>query len=1395
MFKDDISQIGLKEGEKKNIAIDIGTITKSLGRYYLQAMLLNSYNQMVGYSIKPIVISTSTLSLFLNTDRDLYKPKEPIEITGIISNRGDVPENNLEISLLKDDIPISTKTISIGANATYLFKETIFSTMPFFLKLRAKDMEVVKKVKVEKPNIEVKVDPSNIWTSTNTQGINVSISNNGYREASLSYRLMTDDIGMRELFSGTTTIKAISSANFNFKFNVFDSGGIYFILTGDVDGTYTGYISRSGIVSKIEAKMEEINVSTKTFTCWITFKNKGPFRENVDWRLEDSYNRLFGSGTIAILPYSTQTQELKVPHSFSISTIVEHDKIQSVYLKTSWANTSIVSFSYFKGLGNVWKGIEGYPTLAGRGTQTFTFPVINPTIEEINVNYKIKIGSNFIEKDVTIPPFGSKTISVDFNIIDDTEIKSTISIPSIPMVMVKPHELSTPWIIEFGEKVDVSINPEMIYPKGFIEIPFVLENRGKLDSNFDLGFFLKRNGTKGLKNSSWCKSFRIEIKGDKKSKIQAQDYKINGDSLSIFNPFLVQAGSKTSGSLVFEVELGEYSLSYEYFRGQGTKTFKVAEYNVARINDLIIDKEKRKIDVFLENIGKGTFSASLKVSLSFFGTETDISLQEGETKTMSFLFPAPSYSGTHTLKVELLFLGALLSKKEIPIAFEERVEIEKINGFLGNWNGMIHASAGDYGTITFRIRNKGDIGQMVKLGFSFLDIVDAQSSLWIKEKEFADVSFSFQIPEDLEGGIYNGYVSLRGKKEVLNIEVGGIEIRNVSANFDKKFYLMGETATLTLSFFTINWWMTTLTVKIRYSGYEDEISFSPSWEGNQIPFSFPVSSFDEKLFYGIYSGKGKAIYLNSMYIREKKEGMSFSFDKDCYNPKDLVKIEIEKEEGVAGTLSWNSMDNYDTQFFSSGVSWKMVEFYIPSILLSGTYYFDYEFNMETQTISGSLPFDVSGIDVKPLRLKLNKEKYKKNDTILGSLTLEANSDIPSILKGWIEDPFGNYTKIFEKDEPLVYGENEITLFSSFTTTYSGMHKLVYGLYLKNLKLKTKNLKLKTKKLGILESNGEELITYGYSSFDVEEETPQTKPLHHIRIELQDTITTHLPFSLCIFLEDKNGSPTSLPSPEIITISLLGTLAINENSTYTMGSFTLYQSPNFGIATITTSLGTYTASKTIFILINHLFGGTITYKNISLYLGTYTEDFYLKIEELNNAPELSLLSGNIGLCYSIEAYGTQSRLLGPFSMFISFSYQKDRLGSITEQSLRLFEFEQGRWVEIESFVNPSSNVIYGTLTHLSLIALAGCIPKESLDNVIVFPNPAHPYKGERKIYFSNLPKGSTIKVFNITGELITRLEEENKKAYWNIRDIASGVYIYLIQDPQGNTRRGKIGVVK
>ncbi|MFH1259627.1 MAG: fibronectin type III domain-containing protein [Elusimicrobiota bacterium] len=89
-----------------------------------------------------------------------------------------------------------------------------------------------------------------------------------------------------------------------------------------------------------------------------------------------------------------------------------------------------------------------------------------------------------------------------------------------------------------------------------------------------------------------------------------------------------------------------------------------------------------------------------------------------------------------------------------------------------------------------------------------------------------------------------------------------------------------------------------------------------------------------------------------------------------------------------------------------------------------------------------------------------------------------------------------------------------------------------------------------------------------------------------------------------------------------------------------------------------------------------------------------------------------------------------------------------------------------------------------------------IPRTSGQEIKVYPNPYIKGKASNeKIFFLNLEKESTIKIYTAGGELAQELiAGADGKAEWDVSNVSSGVYLYVVTS-SGVMKKVKVSVIK
>ncbi|MEW6481416.1 MAG: T9SS type A sorting domain-containing protein [bacterium] len=110
--------------------------------------------------------------------------------------------------------------------------------------------------------------------------------------------------------------------------------------------------------------------------------------------------------------------------------------------------------------------------------------------------------------------------------------------------------------------------------------------------------------------------------------------------------------------------------------------------------------------------------------------------------------------------------------------------------------------------------------------------------------------------------------------------------------------------------------------------------------------------------------------------------------------------------------------------------------------------------------------------------------------------------------------------------------------------------------------------------------------------------------------------------------------------------------------------------------------------------------------------------------------------------------------------------------------------------LDDYTNPSLRYFNGNPSGFRIEVLIPHIPKAK-----VFPNPIN--LNETKRVFFEVERESSVFIYNIKGENIKYLRDfqNTGRIYWDIENIASGVYIFMVTDKDRNRSFGKIGIIK
>jgi hypothetical protein len=134
---------------------------------------------------------------------------------------------------------------------------------------------------------------------------------------------------------------------------------------------------------------------------------------------------------------------------------------------------------------------------------------------------------------------------------------------------------------------------------------------------------------------------------------------------------------------------------------------------------------------------------------------------------------------------------------------------------------------------------------------------------------------------------------------------------------------------------------------------------------------------------------------------------------------------------------------------------------------------------------------------------------------------------------------------------------------------------------------------------------------------------------------------------------------------------------------------------------------------------------------------------------------------------------------------------------------------------EHVLNRESNTVEAVMQNASIYRIFEIRPfANDLGDVLMYPNPYRGSSGDRasgddndparnRVYFENITPTTRIRIHTISGELVTTLENPsaaNRSLEWDLTNsrgarVASGVYIVLMTDNDGNRYMGRLTVIR
>jgi len=193
-------------------------------------------------------------------------------------------------------------------------------------------------------------------------------------------------------------------------------------------------------------------------------------------------------------------------------------------------------------------------------------------------------------------------------------------------------------------------------------------------------------------------------------------------------------------------------------------------------------------------------------------------------------------------------------------------------------------------------------------------------------------------------------------------------------------------------------------------------------------------------------------------------------------------------------------------------------------------------------------------------------------------------------------------------------------------------------------------------------------------------------------------------------------------------------------------------------------------------------------------GTFDESVTMTVSvaTVPESDDNTIMPTSVGIDISLS----NSSLDPQKKITITLYYRDSDISGFNESQLAIcfYNEDEEMWSPLPSTVYENSNYVTGRTTHLSLFAVAQLDAASHLHGARAYPNPFNPKRDSQGLTFSHLTDDATIKIFNIAGELVKTLKADDGtgREVWDGKnesgsDVASGVYIALIESPTGKKK--------
>jgi PKD repeat protein len=394
-------------------------------------------------------------------------------------------------------------------------------------------------------------------------------------------------------------------------------------------------------------------------------------------------------------------------------------------------------------------------------------------------------------------------------------------------------------------------------------------------------------------------------------------------------------------------------------------------------------------------------------------------------KTIDFEIPAISEKGKYSVETFLRSLDSEdIARVRKTFYIGEHVIDKAVLKLVYLEDEGLCFNAGDKARFRFKVLNEGGAGGAYDISFKSQDLINDTKFGSLGPGEEREIIFESLLPADMDEGVYEAEYKFQEKTFKVNFRVAGARIE-VDAEAVGIFKISVKNKNYTSEASVLS-----LFAEVRCEGYEKRIDFLLQDE-KVLEFNIPELKKKDRVYYGVYFASGKALYLDSLFIKEDQKPVEPSIrvikagcDKDIYKDGDDIqvnwKIDSDSAYPVELIADLITPDSDSAQVIYENIALQKGINNIDGLIrvglkTGGIYRIMYRI-LHTQIIvaNGSLFFDVGEKEMKPnhepVLLSIGeKEVYAGEDLEFSVEAVDIDNDLliysaASLPKGAVFEP-------------------------------------------------------------------------------------------------------------------------------------------------------------------------------------------------------------------------------------------------------------------------------------------------------------------------------------------------------------------------------------------------------